>query len=361
MSMSQQDFIRKAGDGTACHSETVNQGYRTLQIRSSVYEEPPTGGTGLRLGIYQAQADYGPGASEKNRRRMVEVVEKARGFEIQLLAFPELFVTGYTLSHEDVKNVAETKDGESVSMARTLAEKHNLGIILPYAEMAEVDGVVRYYDSIAVIDEKGELLDSYRKTHLYGQQERDDFSVGDSDFPVHRIWDFPVGVLNCYECEFFELVRILALNGAKLIVGPTAADTFYTLPDGRRSSVPFPDVSENLLPAYAYANNLFYAYANRCGYEERGGEVWHYRGNSIVCGPHGDTVVKADSEQDTLLVADCVPAYYGATHPAPDYHYLKDRRPELYGKLTAQTAEFHDQSKNPLDLNTRLSSSQFRY
>lgn len=237
-----------------------------------------------------------------------------------------------------------------------------MGLIVPYAEKYDEPGEKSYYyDSIAVIDEKGRLLDSYRKTHLYAQQERDNWDFGAGDYPVHRIHGFPVGLLNCYECEFSELVRILALKGAKLVVGPTAADSYYRQPNGERSKVPYPDVSRLLFPAHAYTNNLFFAYSNRCGYEARSGDVWHYRGNSIVCGPHGDVIVAADHEQDTLLIADCVPAYYGRTHPEPGYFYLKDRRPGLYNQLVSSQAQFVDIGDKNLDENTDLLGGGFTY
>jgi len=157
------------------------------------------------------------------------------------------------------------------------------------------------------------------------------------------------------------LQRILALHGAKLIVGPTAADNYYRLPSGERSSVPYPDIATLLIPANAYANNIFFAYANRCGYEIRGSDAWHYRGNSIICGPHGDIIVAADHEQNTLLIADCVPAYYGMTHPAPKYNYLQDRRPELYTPLIQGKATFYNPSIKPIDLKTILLNGDFTY
>ncbi|MCP4578201.1 MAG: carbon-nitrogen hydrolase family protein [Deltaproteobacteria bacterium] len=317
------------------------QSYRKLQLRTSIYETVPAPGTGIRLGIYQAQAACGEGATLKNMARLERAVAQAKKFQVQLLSFPELYVPGYTLSPETAKKVAETRDGPSITKGCAIAKKNHMALLLPYAEKAaRPDGTFQYYDSIAIINENGELLDSYRKTQLYGQQERDNWSFGTGDYKIHRLFGFPVGVLNCYECEFPELSRILALKGAKLIVGPTAADNYYTLPGGKRSSVPYPDISKLLIPAYAYANNVFFAYANRAGYEHRGEDQWHYRGNSIVCGPHGDVMVAANHEQDTLLVADCVPAYYGATHPAPAYYYLKDRRPRSYGELVAPTADF---------------------
>ncbi len=328
-------------DGTPQYGEAVMQSYRMLQYKISIYENIPATGRGIRLGIYQAQGACGEGAGLKNMARLESAVAQAKKFQVQLLAFPELYVPGYTLSPEMAKKVAERKDGPSITKGCAIAAKYQMALLLPYAEKVDQpDGAIRCYDSIAIISEKGVLLDSYRKTHLYGQQERDNWSFGTGDYKVHRLFGFPVGVLNCYECEFPELSRILALKGAKLIVGPTAADNYYTMTNGKRSDVPYPDISKFLIPAYAYANNIFFAYANRAGYEHRGKDQWHYRGNSIVCGPHGDIIVAANHEQDTLLIADCVPAYYGATHPEPSYNYLKDRRPNSYGELAAPLVDF---------------------
>ncbi len=349
-------------DGTPAYRESVERGYRTLQIRTSIYQSLPSHGAGIRLGIYQAQAAGGAGATAKNMDRLELAVKTASSYGVQLLAFPELYVPGYTLSPETAREVAEFKDGSSIARARSLAQKYRMALIVPYAEKVKApDGKLRYYDSIAVISEMGELLDSYHKTQLYGQQERDNWSFGDSDYPVHSIFGFPVGVLNCYECEFPELARVLALNGAKLIVGPTAADNYYTLPDGKRSRVPYPDVAEVLFPANAYANNIFFAYANRTGYEKRGEDVWHYRGNSMVAGPHGDIIVAADHEQDTMLIADCIPAYYGMTHPAPKYYYLKDRRPEQYKALVAPTVKFLEIDPTQIDEQTNFLDGGFTY
>ncbi len=349
-------------DGTPEYRKSVEDSYRKLMIRTSIYEEVPERGTGIRLGIYQAQAAYGEGATEKNLKRLEEAVKTAKKWNVQLLSFPELYIPGYTLSPKEAAKVAEYKSGPSITKAREVAKNYNMALIVPYAEKVDdPDGTEKYYDSIAVINENGELLNSYRKTHLYGQQERDNWSFGTSDYPVYNIFGFPVGVLNCYEAEFPELQRILALNGAKLIVAPTAADNYYTLPDGQRSEVPYPDISELLIPANAYANNIFFAYSNRAGYEKRNNNEWHYSGNSIICGPHGDTLVSANHEQDTLLIADVVPAYYGMTHPAPAYYYLKDRRPELYGALVSEEAEFVDTTTRPIDLDTDFFKGGFTY
>lgn len=357
-----QVTVAEVVDGTPEYRQSVTDSYRKLQYKTSVYQDIPEPGTGIRLGIYQVQAACGEGATAKNLKRLEDAVKRAKTYNVQLLSFPELYLPGYTLSPEEAKKVAESKDGPGITKAREIAKGYQMALIVPYAEkVTGLDGNQKYYDSIAIINEKGELLASYQKTHLYGQQERDNWSFGNSDYPIFNIFGFPVGILNCYECEFPELSRILALNGAKLIVGPTAADNYYRLPNGERSKVPYPDISKLLIPAYAYANNIFFAYSNRCGYEQRGKDIWHYRGNSIVCGPHGDSIVAANHEQDTMLIADCIPAYYGMTHPAPKYFYLKDRRPERYQKLVSENAGFVDTTDQPLDLNTNLLKGGFTY
>ncbi|WP_319761636.1 carbon-nitrogen hydrolase family protein [Maridesulfovibrio sp.] len=322
------------------YDNTVMNSYRKLMFKDSVYGNIPEMGKGIRLGVYQAQADCGPGASAKNMDRLESVAGVAKKRGVQLLSFPELYVTGYTLSPEQARKVAEFKDGPSITRACSIAKKMEMALIVPYAEKAETKSGLRYFDSIAIINEHGKLLDSYRKVQLYAGQERDNWSFGDVAPKMFKVFGFPVGVLNCYENEFPELVRSLALQGAKLIVGPTAADCYYTMPNGKRSDVPYPDISTLLLPAFAYANNVFYAYSNRAGYERRETGEWHYRGNSIIIGPHGDVIVKAGHQQDTMLIADIVPEYYGATHPEQDYYYLKDRRPDLYKELLKSKVDF---------------------
>ena len=323
------------------YKDNVMQSYRNLQYKMSIYGELPAKGAGLRLGVYQAQASYGPGATDKNLARLENAVKQAARFGVQLLSFPELYLPGYTLSPEEARQVAQYANGPAITQACKIAAAHKMALLVPYAEKTDAaDGKTYYYDSIAVISAQGKLLQSYRKTHLYAQQERDNWSFGDKLCDIFEVNGLPVGVLNCYECEFPELSRILALRGAKLIVGPTAADCYYTLTTGKRSDVPYPDISKTLIPAYAYANDIFFAYSNRCGIESRQDNQWHYRGNSIICGPHGDVIAEANHQQDTMLVADIIPGDYGMTHPEPKYDYLRDRRPGLYKELVEPKAGF---------------------
>ena len=300
----------------------------------------PQRGKGIRLAIYQGEGSVGtPEAVQNNIEKLEEVVKQAKNYNAQLISFPELYLTGYALNPDLVKELAEEVNGPSIRKVSEIAKDSDMAIIFPYPERDSSSGEVRYYDSIAFINSDGSLLQNYRKTHLFGQAEKDNFSFGYTEtceeemFPVVKVADFPVGILNCYEAEFPELSRILALKGAKLIVIPTAADYYYTLSDGKRTQVPYPDVTKNIIPSNAYFNKIFIAYSNRCGYETVGKNSWQYRGNSVISSPNGDLILVARPEE-TLLIADIIPSDFGPTHPEGDY--LKDRRPELYHGLIAK-------------------------
>ncbi len=225
----------------------------------------------------------------------------------------------------------------------------------------------------------GEILKNYRKTHLWGGDERANWSFGYvypeegeaySVFTVNRV---RVGVLNCYEAEFPELSRILALKGAKLVVIPTAADEYTILRTGERTKTPYPDV-QFLIKSNAYHNGIFCAYSNRRHDETvRGKVVGRYLGNSCLADPHGNFIIpvyplpveRSDQpgsgwNDHMLLIADCVPGFYGPTHPETKIHdtqeatkYVRDRRWNLYQQLISpqyvdqETGEEKEYAKEP--------------
>lgn len=307
------------------------------RLHSFVHPEPPAWGQGLRLGIWQGTgAAATPEAVAENLERLEAVCALAIERQVQLLAFPELYLSGYIVTPALARRLAEPVDGPSLQRVAAAARRHGLALACPYPERAQVDGEERFYDAIALFGADGSLLRNYRKTHLWGPDEKLCWSPGYQHleegpaFTVQHVNGFPLGLLNCYEAEFPELTRCLALKGAKLVLIPTAADAWALLSNGQRTDRTYPDVSRNLIPAHAFQNSCFVAYANRCGEETVNGTVMAgYLGNSIICGPHGDVLVAARPEP-TLLLADCVPDEYGPTHPAGT-RYHADLRPELYG------------------------------
>ncbi|MEB3297513.1 MAG: carbon-nitrogen hydrolase family protein [Cyanobacteriota bacterium] len=306
------------------------------RLSAFTHANPPAPGSGIRLGIWQGT---GTAATEQavaeNLARLETVAAIAAAQQVQLLSFPELYVSGYIVTPELARRLAEPVDGPSLQRVAAAARSHGLAIACPYAERAMVGGEERFYDAIALFSPDGTLLRNYRKTHLWGPDEKRCWSPGyqlpeeGPAFTVQQVNAFPVGLLNCYEAEFPELSRRLALNGARLVLIPTAADAWAILSTGERTDRPYPDISRSLIPAHAIHNHCFVAYANRCGEETVNGKVMaSYLGNSLVAGPHGDVLVAARPEP-TLLIADCLPGDYGPFHPAGT-RYHQDRRPELY-------------------------------
>jgi predicted amidohydrolase len=298
-------------------------------------QTPPEYGKGLRLSIYQGEGPVGtPEAVDENLARMAEVVDKAKSYRVHICIFPEKYNTGYAITLEQCHALAETVDGRSIRRAQEVAVENKTAIVLPYPEVDRSGAEPKYYDAIAFIGPDGALLANYRKTHLYGAAERRNYSFGNELPPVNEINGFPVGLLNCYECEFPPLYQHLAESGARLVIGPTAADHHFTLADGTESQVPYQDATRHIIPAMASVWKLFVCYANRRGWEGVPAGWWQYLGNSGLWAPNGETVIKAGPDEqhhDSLLIADCRPE----DHPpfSPEGNHLKDNRLGLIKEL----------------------------
>ena len=310
-----------------------------MRINTYINENPPKTGKGIRFAVYQGKGPAGTAeAIEHNIKQLEKTVQTARQFNVQLISFPELYLSGYAITPETAHKLAMDSKGIYLSRISAIARENKMGIICPYPEKALVNNEPRYYDSIAFFDTDGALLKNYRKTHLWGPDEKKIWNRGyeyneeGEAYSVHAVNGFPVGILNCYEAEFPELSRILALKGAKLIVIPTAADESTLLSTGKWTTKPYPDITRNLIPAHAYENVAFISYSNRCLDETLNGKiVGKYLGNSMVANPHGELMVAAKNEV-TLLIADCIPSDYPPTHPE-NTNYLDDRRHEMYAEL----------------------------
>ncbi len=160
--------------------------------------------------------------------------------------------------------------------------------------------------------ETGALLAVHRKIHLFGAGDAQRFTPG-TDPPARFDWrGWRLGLLICYDVEFPEAVRLLALQGADAVLVPTA------------NMPAFDEVQQLLVPARACENQLYVAYANACGVEAG----LAYGGLSTVAGPRGK--VLALDRRDAALVVVTLPPL-----PQDGEGQLPGRRPELYAGLTA--------------------------
>ena len=244
-----------------------------------------------------------------NIQRLRQLAQEASDADV--LVLPEMFLSGYNIGAEAVGALAEARDGESAQAIAEIAQNAGLAILYGYPERAD-DGQI--YNAVQLIDAEGQRLCNYRKTHLFGDLDHAMFSAGDDDFPVVELNGWKLGFLICYDLEFPENTRRLALAGAELILVPTA------------NMVPFDFVADVTVRSRAFENQCFVAYANYCGHE---GEI-HYCGQSSIAAPDGQRIAQAGL--DEALIVGTLDRQSILSARAAN-HYLQDRRAELYGAL----------------------------
>ena len=233
---------------------------------------------------------------------------EAAGLGARLLVLPELFLTGYNIGSDALHAQAEAVDGPAASQAAAIAREAGLALLYGYPERG-ADG--RLYNSALLLGPDGARLANYRKTHLFGEMERQVFTPGDTPFVLAELGGMRVGILVCYDVEFPEMVRGLALRGAGLVAVPTALMR------------PYDFVPRMMLPVRAYENQVFMIYANRCG-EEDG---MAYVGESCIVAPDGSVLARAGARQ-ALLTAELDDASMAQSRAANTY--LRDRQEQHY-------------------------------
>lgn len=231
-----------------------------------------------------------------------------------LLLAPEMFLSGYNIGRDAAQALAEPADGPSARRAADIARTRNIALCYGYPERG-ADGAI--YNAALLLDRGGAPLLNFRKTHLFGDLDREMFAPGPGTAELAEIDGYRLGILICYDVEFPEAVRALALGGADLVLVPTA------------NMKPYDAVSHFVVPARAFENELYVAYANRCGSEG----TLDYMGLSCVGDPNGGNLVLA-GEGEELIVVDLSPERLQAGR-ALNTH-LRDRRPEVYAGVTGE-------------------------
>ena len=260
----------------------------------------------MRIALYQCPPL--PLDIDANLTRLARQAEAAAQQGAQLLVCPEMFLTGYNIGAAAVQRLAQPADGAAARQIAGIARHTGVAIAYGYPERGE-DG--QLYNAAQLIDAHGNRLGNYRKTHLFGDLDKNMFSAGTDHFPLIELDGWRLGLLICYDVEFPEAVRHLALAGAGLIVVPTA------------NMVPFDFVCEVTVRARAFENQCYLAYVNYCGRED----TVHYCGLSSLNGPDGSRPALAEQDEQ-LLIADMQPQRIKDAKALNDY--LGDRRAALY-------------------------------
>ncbi len=239
----------------------------------------------------------------------------------QLVCLPEFSLLPYFPGTQNRKGfdwAEPLPGGPSENFFSAMANKHKIYLIGSLYEQASDGGL---FDTATVHSPAGNLIGSTRKIHIpsgSGYHETD-FFAGGEQYPVVDLESITVATPTCYDQWYPELVRIYSLNGAELIVYPTAIGDE---PDDH--SIDTQDAWETIMRGHAIANGIFIAAVNRIGSEN---EVTFY-GSSFVCAPDGSVLAKAGRDTTEVVIADLVPSAIAKWRA--HFPLLHQRRPSVY-------------------------------
>jgi predicted amidohydrolase len=225
-----------------------------------------------------------------------------------LLVLPELCNSGYNFqSAEQAWSTSETiEDSLFVAYLASLCQRLDCHVV---SGLNERDGDYLYNSAVLVSPEG--YVGKYRKLHLF-MNEKDYFQPGDAGLPVFDIGLCRVGILVCFDWQFPEVWRVLALEGADVICHP--------------ANLVLPGLAQRAVPIHALTNRVYTVTANRTGTE---GELT-FTGMSTLANPGGEVLVQASAggEEAGLVEVDITLAR--DKQVTARNHIFADRRPELY-------------------------------
>jgi len=276
------------------------------------------------LTVAAIQTSYGNDLRENIARTEAFVREAAkRGAQVVLPS--ELFQGIYFCTKQDPKWFATAHavgDHPCVLALQKLAAE--LKVVIPIS-FFEKDGP-RYYNSVAIADADGKILGVYRKSHIPdgpGYSEKFYFRPGNSGF---KTWPTPsatLGIGICWDQWYPETARSLMLMGAEILLYPTAIGTEPHDPDLDTSRL-----WRRAMIGHAVSNVVPVVAANRIG--DEGGQIFY--GHSFICDERGDILAEFGAKETGVITATL--DLQAARRHRAAFGFFRDRRPELYGRLT---------------------------
>ena len=253
-------------------------------------------------------------------------VAAAKGANVVLLQ--ELFATPYFCITQDPAHFVHALPFEgNPIIARFAALARDLGVVLPVSFFERAGQV--HFNSAAMVDADGRVLGLYRKSHIPqgpGYEEKFFFSPGDTGF---RVWDTAfgrIGVGICWDQWFPEAARAMALQGAEMLLYPTAIGSEPFQPE--HDSQPHWEMA---MRGHAAANIMPVAASNRIGREEQQRREVTFYGSSFISDQTGQLAAKASRDG-----AEVVTATFDLDAVADlrrTWGVFRDRRVDLFGSL----------------------------
>lgn len=286
----------------------------------------------IRIGIIQASrtADV-----EANRKYLIEQIESLAKQGADLVVLQELHDSLYFCQVESTDNfdLATTIPGPVTDIYSQVAAKNKIVLV---TSLFEKRAAGLYHNTAVVFDTDGSMAGKYRKMHIPDDPayyEKFYFTPGDLSFTPIDTSLGRLGVLVCWDQWYPEAARLMALNGAELLIYPTAIGWEST--DTPEEKARQREAWITVQRGHAVANGLPVISVNRVGHEEdpshntNGIQFW---GSSFVAGPQGEFIYQAsDSQPETAIIEVSTIRTEQVRRWWP---FLRDRRIDHYGNLT---------------------------
>jgi predicted amidohydrolase len=210
-------------------------------------------------------------------QRLEEKLQKTDGLD--LIVCPELFLSGYG-SFEKIKEFCEQSDGEFANKISLLAKKYSTAILYGYPEMSKNS----LFNSAQYFDNQGLSISNHRKKMLPPTADESKIFKPGIENSIITINGIKSAIVICYELEFPELIRKLALKGVELIIAPTGQSSHW------------PAAAHYNCRTRAFENGIYVIYANSTGNLNG----INFMGESKIIGPDGLDVVNAGTTEKVI-------------------------------------------------------------
>jgi len=284
----------------------------------------------IQIGLIQMRCSPRP---EENVAKAIDLVREAAAKGARVICLPELFRSEYFCQSEDHENfkLAEEIPGPTSNAMAELARE--LGVVI-VASLFEKRAPGVYHNTAAILDSDGTLLGKYRKMHIPDDPlfyEKFYFVPGDLGFRSWSTKQGKIGVCICWDQWYPEAARLTALAGAEILFYPTAIGWHPS--EKAEFGKAQHDSWETIQRSHAIANGCYVASVNRVGHEApAGGAGLEFWGQSFLCDPSGQILIKGSTDGEEVLIAEINPD--ALDRQRTHWPFFRDRRIDAYSQIT---------------------------
>jgi omega-amidase len=259
----------------------------------------------VKISVIQMDIFYGE--PNKNRVKAELLIEDAVKREPDVIILPELWTTGYDLVR--IEQLAETDDGETITLMKSLAKKHSVTIIggsIAYKQEGKI------YNTMLIISKQGLIISSYSKVHLFRLMNEDKYLTAGKKENLFNLEGFSCAGVICYDIRFPEWIRLHSLKGASVLF----------------VSAQWPKIRKEhwraLLISRAIENQSFVVACNRVGKDPNN----EFAGMSFIISPEGEVIKEGSNDKEEILEATLDLSLVGEVRK--HIPVMDDRRKDLY-------------------------------